>query len=48
MRIKTNTKLAYEAPATSVDMIALEQTILSAKTRQLQDMDTNEMYDEDF
>ena len=43
------TKLPYEAPDTSVDVIVMERCILSVvEPRQLQDMDSNEMYDEDF
>ena len=40
---------AYEAPETSVDFIEMEQCILSVvQTRQLNDMDPNELYNEDF
>lgn len=43
------TRQAYESPETSVDFIEMEQYILSeVQTRQLQDMDPNELYDEDF
>ena len=50
MKTKALTKLAYEAPDTSVDVIVMERCILSttAETKQMQDMDMNEMYDEDF
>ena len=42
-------KQTYEAPDTSVDFIEMEQCILSVvETRQLQDMEMNELYDEDF
>lgn len=46
----TNTpKQAYEAPETSVDFIEMERSILSVVSpNQMQDMDTNELYDEDF
>ena len=40
---------AYEAPETSVDFIEMEQCILSVvQTKQLQDMDYNEVFEEDF
>ena len=48
MRTKTLTKLPYEAPDTSVDVIQTEQCILSAGTQQMEDFDENEIYDEDF
>lgn len=49
MKTKTSIKLAYEAPETSVDVIEVEQCILSVvNPRQLGDMDPNELYDEDF
>ena len=43
------TRQAYEAPETSVDFIEMEQCILSVvQTKQLQDMDYNEVFEEDF
>ena len=49
MKTRTLSRLAYEAPDASVEMIRLEQTILSeVRTRQLEDMETYELYDEDF
>ena len=43
------TKLPYEAPDTSVDVIVMERCILSgAEPGQLQDMEYNEIYDEEF
>ena len=43
------TRQAYEAPETSVDFIEMEQCILSeVQTRELPNMDPNELYDEDF
>ena len=46
----TNTpKQAYEAPEASVDFIEMERSILSmVRPNQMQDMDPNELYDEDF
>lgn len=47
--MRTMTGKTYEAPDTSVDFIEMEQCILSVvETRQLQDMEMNELYDEDF
>ena len=43
------TRQAYETPETSVDFIEMEQCILSVvQTKQLQDMDYNEVFEEDF
>ena len=49
MKTKTMTKLAYEAPETSVDVIETEQCFLqgTVTTRQLQDMDWNGLADDD-
>lgn len=47
MKTKT-TKLTYEAPETSVDLIVFEQCIMSiTQTKQMSDMDVNTMYGED-
>ena len=48
MKTKTLTRLMYEAPETSVDVIETEQCIMSVQTRQLHDFDENEIYDEGF
>ena len=52
MKTKALTKLAYEAPETSVDVIEMEQCFLqgtTVRTQQLQDWnDPNVIYDEDF
>ena len=52
MKTKTLTKLAYEAPEASVDVIEMEQDFLqgsTARNQQLQDWnDPNVVYDEDF
>ena len=45
MRTETVTRRTYEAPETSVDLIVMEQCILST---QLPNMDPNTVYDEDF
>ena len=47
---KETTKLAYEAPETSVDLIEQERSFLASDDNpgQLKDMDPNELYDEDF
>ena len=47
MKTKKMTKLAYEAPETSVDVIETEQCIMSVQTRQLQDMDWNSLGEDD-
>ena len=49
MKTELLCRQTYEAPDTSVDWIEMEQCILSTvNTRQLGDMDPNELYDEDF
>ena len=48
MKTDTMTKLTYEAPEASVDVIETEQCIMSVQTRQLHDFDENEIYDEGF
>ena len=45
MKTATQTRRTYEAPDTSVDLIEMEQCILST---QLPNMDPNTVYDEDF
>ena len=49
MKTKTLTKLPYEAPDTSVDVIVMERCILSttADTGQMQDMNWNSLDDGD-
>ena len=51
METKTLTKLAYEAPDTSVDWIEMEHDFLQGTNiggNPLQDMDPEELYDENF
>ncbi|MBQ6176612.1 MAG: hypothetical protein IJK29_05380 [Bacteroidales bacterium] len=49
MKTEMLTRRTYEAPETSVDLIEMEQCILStAKPGKLDDMDPNDLYDEDF
>ena len=45
MKTKTMTKLAYEAPETSVDVIETEQCFLESNLR---DFDRNVIFEEDF
>ena len=49
MKTEMLTRRTYEAPETSVDLIQMEQCILStANPGSLQDMDPNDLYNEDF
>lgn len=48
MKTEQSIRQTYLAPDTSVSQIEQEQSILSATPGQLQDMDPNEMYDENF
>lgn len=50
MNTQALTRRTYEVPDTSVDLIEQERSFLAseAKPGRLQDVDTNEMYDEDF
>ena len=48
MKTKTLTKLAYEAPEASVDVIEMERSILSGRNTLPNAMDYNEVYEDDF
>ena len=49
MKTEMLTKRTYVAPGMSVREIKMEQGILSVvQTKQLQDMDYNEVFEEDF
>lgn len=50
MKTQALTRRTYEAPASSVDVIAVEQCFLAstATPGQLKDMDPEDLYDEDF